>query len=275
MVEYSYKVGELKKLIAESSQEFKAKLGDNVERDNTKNNSESYKESKKRAEEFDGGIKEPEKIALGDKIDGNRTTLEYTPQIDPDESYKKKVEAQAKGYTSELEEKNGNERGGAEMDDEGRILKQFTDARNAREEISKNVKKSGLAAREFPDETFNVNHLVKEGMKAKRLKFKHTRFLNENQVLTRIPEEYKKDGQVIYMIDADDNEYMVECSLSSKSGVMETNIVSHKNKKVMNEQVNRMFELMGYSTPARMTPSEKINESSEMGRVLDLVRKAE
>ena len=36
-----------------------------------------------------------------------------------------------------------------------------------------------------------------------------------------------------------------------------------------------MFELMGYSTPASMTPSEKINDSSEMGRVLDLVRKAE
>ena len=52
---YSYSVGELKALIAESSQEFKAVLGPNVERDNKKNNSESYKESKKRAEDFDGG----------------------------------------------------------------------------------------------------------------------------------------------------------------------------------------------------------------------------
>ena len=50
MAEYSYKVGELKKIVKESSQ-FKPVLGPNVKRDNEKNNSESYKDSEKRAED--------------------------------------------------------------------------------------------------------------------------------------------------------------------------------------------------------------------------------
>ena len=107
---YSYSVGELKAPIAESSQEFKAVLGPNVERDNKKNNSECYKKSKKRAEDFDGGLNEPEKIKLGDKIDGNKTTLDYNPSNEPDKKYKDRVNAQAKGYASDLEEKNGNKK---------------------------------------------------------------------------------------------------------------------------------------------------------------------
>ena len=130
MTHYSYTVGELKKLIAESSQEFKPVLGPNVERDNKKNNEESYKETEKKAKDYDGGLKEPKKEKLQDKVDGNRTTLEYNPDIEPSKEYKEKVEAQAKGYTSKLEQDNGNERGGVEMDDDGRILKQFTDARD-------------------------------------------------------------------------------------------------------------------------------------------------
>ena len=94
-------------------------------------------------------------------------------------------------------------------------------------------------------------------------------------MLSRIPEEYKTDGQRIHMVDADSNEYIVECSYSEKSGNVETLVVSHTNKKIMNEQVDKMFRLMGYETPKGQTPKDKINESSEFDRVLDLVRKQE
>lgn len=277
MTHYSYTVGELKKLIAESSQEFKPVLGPNVERDNKKNNEESYKETEKKAKDYDGGLNEPKKEKLQDKVDGNRTTLEYNPDIEPSKEYKERVEAQAKGYTSKLEQDNGNERGGVEMDDDGRILKQFTDARDNREKIKTQLQKSGLAARTYPDSAFDKNHLVKENAKpkTKMLKFKHTRFINESQMLSRIPEEYKLDGQRIHMIDADSNEYIVECTLSEKSGNVETLVVSHKNKKVMNEQVDKMFHLMGFETPKNQTPNERINEATEFERVLDIVRKGE
>ena len=269
---YSYSVGELKALIAESSQEFKAVLGPNVERDNKKNNSESYKESKKRAEDFDGGLNEPKKNKLGKKIDGNKTTLDYNPSNEPDKKYKDRVNAQAKGYTSDLEEKNGNKRGGAEFDDEGRILKQFNDARDNAENIKKDLQKGGLVGRTLPDEVFDKNHLNEDAPKPKRLKFKHTKFVNENQMLSRIPEEYKIDKQIIHMIDAADNEYIVECTLSQRSGMIETNIVNHRNKKVMNEQVNRMFALMDYNTPKGMTVQDKINESKGFKEFMDFAR---
>ena len=45
----------------------------------------------------------------------------------------------------------------------------------------------------------------------KRLIFKKTTFVNESQMLSRIPEEYKVDGQKIYMKDCKGNEYIVEC----------------------------------------------------------------
>lgn len=278
MEHYTYTVGELRRMILkEASQEFKPVLGPNVERENKKTNGESYKDSKKRAEDYDGGLKEPKKIELEDKIDGNRTTIEYNPINKPTKEHQENIEAQAKGYTSKLEQDNGNERGGVEMDDKGRILKQFTDARDKREEVKTELQKSGLAARTFPDKVFDKNHLVKEQAKpkTKMLKFKHTRFVNESQMLSRIPEEYKTDGQRIHMVDADSNEYIVECSYSEKSGNVETLVVSHTNKKIMNEQVDKMFRLMGYETPKGQTPKDKINESSEFDRVLDLVRKQE
>ena len=121
-----YKVGDLRQMVRESANEFKAKIGSDVESENKRNNEKSYKESEKKVKDYDGGLKDPKRGELTDKTDNNHTTLDYNPSIEPDKEYKKKVEAQAKGYTSELEEKNGNERGGVDMDNEGRILKQFT-----------------------------------------------------------------------------------------------------------------------------------------------------
>jgi hypothetical protein len=272
----SYKVGDLKRIIRESAQNgFKPVLGPNVVKDNTKNNEKSYKESEKRAKDFDGGLNEPKKMKLPAKMDGNKTTLDYNPSADPDENYKKRVKAQAEGYTSDLEKNNGNERGGVEMDDEGRILKQFNDARDKAEEKKKMIQKSGLTAREFPENTFDKNHLNESKPKAKKLIFKHSKFINETQVYSRIPEEYKKDGQRIYMNDAAGNEYIVECVKSEKSGCIETQIVSHKNEKLMNEQINRIHELMNYSestTSGKRTSNDRLNESDEFQNIMDIAR---
>ena len=77
------------------------------------------------------------------------------------------------------------------------------------------------------------------------------------------------------MIDKCDNEYIVECKKIEKTGNVEVSIVDHENKKAMNEQVNRMFELMDYKTPKNGTYNEKLNESKGFGDVFSLVRKAE
>ena len=80
MTQISYKVGDLRRRIAESSQEFKPIIGTGVESDNKKNNDKSYKESEKRAKDFDGGLKAEKEVAkLYRKEDTNNTTRNPSP----------------------------------------------------------------------------------------------------------------------------------------------------------------------------------------------------
>ena len=194
----SYKVGELKMVIKESTNEFKEKLGPNVRRDNEKNN----RETEKRAKDFDGGLKEPKKREIPPRNDGNATMFDLNPRTEPTERYKKDQEDRMNGYTSSLEAKNGIKKAGATFDD-GKLRKNFEDARDARNKEREDLASSGLVGRVLADKDknkFKRNNLT-ENMKAKRLIFKNTRFINESQMLDRIPEEYKVDGQKIYMKD--------------------------------------------------------------------------
>lgn len=268
----SYNVGDLKRFIKESSNEFKARLGSNVESENKRNSEKSYKDAEKRVKDFDGGLTEPKKGKLADKLDGNRTTLEYNPITEPDKDYKDKVKAQAQGYTSKAEKENGIEKAGATFDDEGKIYNNFTDARDKRNKEKEKLASSGLQAREYPKESFKKNNLS-ENM-TKRLIFKHTRFLNESNMLQRIPEEYKVDGQKIYMKDGFENEYLVEC-VKNVNGSVETNIVSYVNKNLVNEQVDRIFGLMTYDTKEEKNERNfhtKINESEQFQKLMNITR---
>jgi len=273
MEQISYSVGELRKIIRESATEFEPKLGTNVMSDNKKNNDKSYKDAEKAAKDFDGGLKPQEKGKLPDKEDGNRTTLDYTPRTEPSKEYKEKVDAQLQGYTSKLEKDNKIAKA-AEFDNNGQITKQMKDASDKLKKAKEDLEASGLQGSNLDKEDKNTLY---ENMKptAKRLNFKHTRFLNESQMLSRIPEEYKRDGQVIYMKDAHDNEYMVECVKSEKTGFIETNVISYNNEKIMNEQVNRIQELFDYKTPNTYAPSSmktRVDESKGFEDIMNLSR---
>jgi len=115
-METTYKVSDIKKLIQESSQEFKAKLGDNVESEDKKNNDKAYKDAEKMAKDFNGKFKAPEK-AKYEKVDGNRTTVDVRVDFEPSKEYKDRIKAQAEGYTSVDEKENGIEKAGAEFND--------------------------------------------------------------------------------------------------------------------------------------------------------------
>lgn len=277
MSEKYFTVGDIRRIIAESSNEFKPKMGDGVEGNNKKNNDKSYKETEERTKKLNKGAvsKKETSKELPAKEDGNRTTLDYNPRIEPDERYKKRVEAQALGYTSELEMKNGLEKA-ADFEGNKRIYKQFTDASKKMNDAKTDLRHSGLAARTFDKEVFKSKTLHENvKLKPKKLTFKHTKFLNESQVLVRIPEQYIQEGQVIHMVDKLDNEYVVECVRSEKSGMIETNIISHKNNRVMNEQMNRINQLMGFEsdTNGKFNKQNAINEETEFKNILDITRK--
>lgn len=273
MEQISYKVGDLKRIIRESAQEFNPKVGPGVMADNKSNNDKSYKDAEKAAKDYDGGLQPEKKGKLPDKTDGNRTTLDYNPRTNPGKDFKDKVDAQAKGYTSKLEEENGIAKA-AEFDNDGQIKKQFEKSSDDINKQKHDLAKSGLQGH-------NLDIKEKETMyenkkpQAKRLSFRHTKFLNEAQMLSRIPEEYKVDGQKIYMKDAANNEYIVECVKSEKSGFIETNIVGYSNDKLMNEQVNRIQELFDYKTNKDYAPTtvkERIDENDSFQGMMDLAR---
>lgn len=270
-----YKVGELKQLIRESTNEFSPVKGPNVDTDNKRNNEKSYKDAEKAAKDFDGGLKPEKKGALPDKVDGNRTTLDYNPRTTPDQSFRDKVDAQSKGYTSKLEEDNGIEKGGAEFDKEGKIAKTFKDANDKAIDVKHKLATSGIQGHNMKDENPKKKTMYESAPKAKRLLFKHTKFLNEGQMLTRIPEEYKVDGQKIFMKDCAGNEYIVECSKSEKTGIVETNVVGFKNEKLLDEQISRMEQLFNYKHEtefAPSTPKERVEESQSFQSIMDLAR---
>lgn len=267
-------VGAVQKFIRESATSFNAKVADDVMSTDKKNNEKSYKDAEKAAKDFDGGLKKEPERKLYDKPDANKTMLDYNPQNEVSKEYKDRVDAQAKGYTSKMEEENGIEKA-AEFDDKGILKKHFTDAADEKNKNKEILAHSGINGQNLPKEKKNTMYESAKPV-AKRLRFKKTRFVNEEQMLSKIPEEYKKDGQKIYMVDAADNEYVVECVKSAKSGLIETNIIDFDNKTVVNEQLNRINQLFGYENEkpfAQRSNTEKMNEDKAFKEMLGLARK--
>lgn len=272
--EIVYNVGDIKKIIKESSQEFKAKLGNNVSwKDNALINQESYKDSEKRAKDFNGGLnnKKPIKVV---KPDFNKTTLDASFAEDPDKNYKDRVKAQAKGYTSKMEEDNDIEKNG-DFDKNEEI---YDSLKKSHDEIAKNVlanKKSGLAAREMPDETFEKDSMYENKLKTKRLTFKHTKFLCEEHMLSRIPDEYKINGQCIIMKDAADNEYFVKWKVDNEKNISEGEVLNYSNKTKLNEELKRIKDLYNYKSSQYFNTTNaqsRLSEDSNVGNFIKNVK---
>jgi hypothetical protein len=252
----TYKVSDLKALIAESSNEFKAKLGPGVESGDKANNGKAYKDAEKRAKDYDGGLADSIEVAKYDKTkegDHNRTTLDY--EVDNiDQKYKDRIKAQAEGYTSVAEKENGIEKQG-DFEGNKNIFKGVTDDADEWKKEREMVKRAGLTARTTPEDTFKHDSLY-ENKNVKTAYFKKTTFLTEGHMMSRIPDEFKVEENVFRMKDKTGNEYLLEW----KNGKAE--IISHSNKQGMNESIERMKALYGYkasdyykgtSTASRLT----------------------
>ena len=277
----------LRQLVAESSNEFKAVLGPNVESDNKKNNGKAYSDAKKRAKDYDGGLEKE----LGEdkpkyvKVDDNKTTLDYNLP-NASKEYKDRVKAQVKGYTSELEEKNGLEKAGDFSDNEniyngikdsgkelhkGEDKYKFTKVRIRDEKPKSYTEGEMYESREGFDmrnmiDMFRANEsktVLKEHVKT--VYFKKTAFLNEEHMMSRIPDEFKKEGEQFKMKDKTGNEYLLEWK--NNSG----NIIGHTNRNGVNESLNRMKSMFNYSST---DSKSSMNESEDnLVDTLNKVRK--
>ena len=267
----------IKGLIKESQQEFKAKLGNGVESGNKVNNGKAYSDAKKRAKDFDGGLsnKIGEKKAEYKKEDFNKTLMDYAPDnVTPE--YKERVKK---------EFVNGD-------DENEKIYKEFKKSGEEQQKNEKELKKSGLQAREWPDEVFDKDNMYesRDGFDMRKMLnslnekttrkqfneshvktvlFKKTEFLNEAHMISRIPDDFKKNGISFKMKDKNGSEYLVEWDNNK------ANIIEHVNKKGMDESISRMKELFDYKTSDTKTNySDRLNENdNKFQETLNKMRK--
>jgi hypothetical protein len=102
----------------------------------------------------------------------------------------------------------------------------------------------------------------------KTIYFKKTEFLTEGHMLSRIPDEFKTEGEQFKMKDKTGNTYLVEWK--NNKGV----IISHSNKQGMNESLNRMKDLYSYSsTDTNTTLNSRLNEDTNFNSTLNNARK--
>lgn len=292
-MEKTITVKALKNLIKESSNEFKAKLGPNVESEDKKNNGKAYSDAKKIAKEYDGGLAKEigEDKPKYEKHDGNKTTLDYCPE-NANDDYKKRVHAQVKGYTSVAEMENGIEKCG-DFSNNDNIYQGIKKTGKKMHDNEAAFKKTGLQAREMPEKTFTrgemyeskegvdmrniINSLksksdiskpkLKENVNLKTIIFKKTHFLNEEHMISRIPDEFKNNGEQFKMKDKNGTEFIIEWNNNKAY------ILSHENKQKINEEFNKFHKIVNFKHVENETNKNiRLQEDGNVNRMLKIMR---
>lgn len=259
--------------VLKESQEFKARKGENVESEDKKNNEKAVNDILKQGKKFDGGLSnEKKKENSRDITDYNKTTLDNDFAYEPSKEYKDRVKAQVHGFPSVENEKNSKiKEENDSLDFEGNedFYEQNAEKRKEVADARQTDKHAGLKSHNLPKETFKDNTLyTNESKKMKRLNFSKTVFLNEAEMIKKIPDDMKIDGNKFYMKDAVGNEYLVECVKDKViNDIIHTKVVDYKNKEKIDETFKRMKELYGYKSSTGTQNSGKF-ENGIVGKMI-------
>jgi len=160
-----YTLSEFASILRES-QEFKPVKGDNVDRENVKNNGKAVKDILTDTKSQDGGVKKEKKRENPRELkDFNKTTLEVDFAYEPSDQYKERVKAQVHGFPSAENEKNSKiEKDNESLDFEGNkdLYDEISDKYKDVTKRKKTIKKAGLKNRMLPDEAFKINTMFGE-----------------------------------------------------------------------------------------------------------------
>ena len=267
-----YTLSEICKILRES-QEFKAVKGKNVENEDKKNNEKAVNDILKQSKEFDGGVSDEKKRENPrDVIDFNKTTLDNDFAYEPSKEYKERVKSQVHGFPSAENEKNSKiekENKGVDFEGNKDFYKQNAEKRKEVADARQTEKHAGLKSHNLPKEIFKDNTLyTNESRKMKRLNFSKTVFLNEEEMLKKIPDDMKINGNKFYMKDAVGNEYLVECVKDKViDDFIHTKVIDYTNKEKINETFVRMKELYGYKSSTGVQNSGEY-ENKMVGKMI-------
>lgn len=267
----SISVGELRRvLIEESNKEFKPKVyGD---KETQKINREAYKSMKSDTSAYNGGLSTDRKnTSYSDSLSDNKGMgdLEYDGIND---SYKKRVSSQMKGFASSDAENihKHEDLGNGEYDTDGKIYNSAKDHAAKSKDAKDMASSIGLTARELDKNKIKNNgDTMYESKKVKRLNFKHTKFISEAHMLSKVPDEFKTEGNKFVMRDGYSNEYLVEWNEK------EPIVTKKTNMRLVNEEKDRIKQLWGYKSPEAnvSTPKTRINEDASYSSMIDKARK--
>lgn len=264
-----YTISEFCSLLTEK-QEFNPVKGKNVDSENKKNNGKAVSDILNRTSKknvlktsFDG---------QNNKYDYNKTTLDYEFDNEPADAYKKRVKAQALGYSSDDNMKNSKDYPENDSNYYDGNEKFYKERKEKNSELAKNkkiLKKSGLAARKWSDKIFDKGSMyTNEAKTIKRLNFNKTVFLNEEHMLKKIPDDMKFNGNRFFMKDSIGNEYLIECVRDKcVRNYVHTKVLQYTNKNKIEESFNRMKELYSYSSNSSKQNSSSF-ENKMVGKML-------
>ena len=188
---------------------------------------------------------------------------------------------------------NGLEKTGDFSDNE-KIYQGIKKSGQEMHDNEEDFKRSGLQAREMPKNTFEKTEMYesRDGMMMrdminslkrnteqpkstiketaiKTIYFKKTSFLTEGHMVSRIPDEFKKEGEQFKMKDKKGTEYIIEWN----NGKAE--ILSYNNKQKINETLEKFHHITNYkSNMGRISTTNKnLQENVGMNRMLEIMRK--
>lgn len=262
-----YSVSELRRLVKESANEFQPKMGVNVTKDNKKINDEAYAEASKRVKNFDGGVRTKSKKQPQYPQSDNRgmQDLRYD---NINQTFKDNVKSQMRGYTSANAEKlhKNDDFGNAEYNDIQGMDERAKDFKK-KKDVAAEI---GLTTRELDKKDLEkLSSTVFEGNMSStyRIRLRNTQFLNEEHMLSKIPDEYRINGLKLVMEDKNKHTYMVEWYDGKERNPYVV------DKTTVNENMERMKHLYSYKTQTTETTNAiRLTEDSNLNNMVSRMR---
>lgn len=268
-----YTFSEIQAIIKESN-EFKPKKGVNVERDNARNNEKAVDDIMKETEKLEVKAKKEERKTNPElEKDLNKTTLDLDFAYEPSDDYKERVKAQVHGFPSKQNEETTDIEKNDSLDFEGNksFYEEQSEKSKNHSKLKSDIKHSGLTSRELDKENFKDKKIFKENKTMKRLHFKNTRFLSESQMLSKVPEDYKVDGNIFLMKDSVGSEFIVECVVDEQFNYTKFNVTHKPTKEAINEEFKRMEKLYEYKSSDYNTGTSTESRKTENDNVATLL----
>lgn len=265
----SYRFGDLRNKLRESTSEFKPVFGDGVESAEKDLNRKAYQDIKKETEDYNKGLKEPggdnRVESVNAQLNMGMSDIEYDNETG--KLFNDNAVAGYEGYTSALDKKNhqNEDLGNAKRNPE--LAKALVDKAKQTKKEKDSFSEVGITNIQKPKDATHLHQDVVESKKTSLLKFKHVQFISEGHMLSHVPDEYKVEGKRFYMQDCKGNKYLVEWH-------EEPGIEKQLNESKVNAEMDRIKELFNYNGKSTTTTNSiRMNENKGVEDMLGRVRK--